>query len=82
MFTTFDPTPIKEFFLENYEPANSYDTADLAVSTNELFTSLFNVFPFKEFTAESLHTWLKEGKFKLIETGKLTFEWILMKKQS
>lgn len=81
MSTTFDPAPIKEFFLEKFEPAKSYESADLSVSTNELFASLYNVFPFKDFTAESLHSWLKEANFKLIETGKLTFEWILMKKQ-
>lgn len=71
---------IESFFDNHYTPANHIGMADTIVSTKQLYDALFSIFPFKEFTPEILHNWLTARKFKLVETGKLTFEWIMNKK--
>jgi len=71
---------MKNYFLSIYQPATSYNDAEITMSTNELFEAFGKLYKNEQlFNRNNLATWLLDMGFTFTDTGKVNFEWLLKK---
>jgi hypothetical protein len=68
---------IKNYLLQYYLPSNNINETDFHLSTNEIYESLFSVFPFPDlFRMSDIALWLHEGGYKFADFGEMRFKWL------
>ena len=72
---------MRQYLINNYEPAKDYVSASVKLSTVQLHHLLFGMYPDADMSVSDLYVFLKDQGYEEVEVRPFTTEFIFDKKK-